>query len=218
MGSKTMGNRIAVIDYGMGNLHSIKKALQYLGGEVLVTADPNDLRTHDRIVLPGIGAFGEGMNNLRASGFLPVLKSEVLEKKKPFLGICLGMQLLADKSFEFGNHEGLSFIPGEVKKFDFGAGDKRRIPHVGWNNIDFQTSHSLLSGINNGSNFYFVHSYHYAPKEDGVIVAASDYGYSFPAIIARGNIFAAQFHPEKSQKDGLKLLTNFLNWEPELNA
>lgn len=211
---------IAIIDYGMGNLHSIKKALEYVGGEVFVTENPADLQNAGRIVLPGIGAFGDGMANLENAGFVEVLKAEILEKKKPFLGICLGMQLLADRSFEFGVHEGLGFMAGEVKKFEFAGSPNNhlRIPHVGWNNINFKSDHALLSGIKDRSDFYFVHSYHYVPKEDNTIVATSDYGYSFPAIVASQNIFATQFHPEKSQKDGLKLLTNFLNWDPEVHA
>ena len=162
MGPEIMGNRmIVIIDYGMGNLHSIKKALEYVGGEVVVSDKPEDLRAAERIVLPGIGAFGDGMANLRDSGMREALLEQVLEKRKPFLGICLGMQLLADRSFEFGTHEGLGIIPGEVKKFTFTSGQKLPIPHVGWNSMSFAPDHPLLDGVKNRSNFYFVHSYHF---------------------------------------------------------
>ncbi len=212
MGSKIMGNRIVIIDYGMGNLHSIRKALEYIGGEVLVTSDPKYLRTADRIVLPGIGAFGDGMTNLRGAGLVPVLREEVLEKKKPFLGICLGMQLLADKSHEFGEHEGLGFISGEVRKFSFVDGQSLPVPHVGWNNLGVKKTHPLLDGVKEGSHFYFVHSFHFIPTSENFVIGTTDYGYDFPAVIGRDNIFATQFHPEKSQRDGLKILENFLNW------
>lgn len=212
-----MDNRIAVIDYGIGNLHSLKKALEFVGGEVLVTADPQDLRSAARIVLPGIGAFGEGMDNLRKSGMEEVLREEIIEQRKPFLGICLGLQLLADRSFEFGEHQGLGFIPGRVRKFDFknsGAGELR-VPHVGWNSLEKKFEHPLLSGVPNGANFYFVHSFHFVPEDNKFVLAIANYGYDFPAIIGYDNIFATQFHPEKSQKDGLRILENFISWNPK---
>ena len=210
-----MGNRIAVIDYGMGNLHSIQKALEYIGGEVLVTGNPADLPDADRVVLPGIGAFGDGMANLRKSGFVNALRNEIIENKKPFLVICLGMQLLADKSYEFGEHEGLGFVPGEVKKFDFlDNSEKLPVPHVGWNSLHFRTTHPILEGVRDGSHFYFVHSFHFVPQGENSLIGMSNYGYDFPAAIGYENIFATQFHPEKSQNDGLKILKNFISWRP----
>lgn len=206
---------IAIIDYGMGNLHSIHKALEYVGGDAVITENPDDLSKAERVVLPGIGAFGDGIANLRKAGFVEALRREVLERKKPFLGICLGMQLLATRSFEFGEHEGLGFIPGEVKKFEFPEAKRLPIPHVGWNSVAIRKEHELLKGIKNNSDFYFVHSFRYLPADQNSVIASCDYGYDFPAIVGSANIFATQFHPEKSQKDGLKLLINFLNWTPQ---
>ncbi len=205
---------IAIIDYGMGNLHSIAKALEYVGAEVIVTNDQRALQDADRLVLPGIGAFGDGMKNLRELGFVELLREEILKKNKPFLGICLGMQLLADKSSEFGEHRGLGFVSGEVVKFDFRDKQKLRVPHVGWNDVELRFPSPVFSGIKNHSDFYFVHSYYFIPKEPGVIEATCDYGGKFAAALQLRNIFATQFHPEKSQTVGLQLLENFLRWEP----
>ncbi len=199
---------IVVMDYGMGNLGSITKALEYVGGTVLLSANPEDVQKAERIVLPGVGAFGDGMKNLRERGLVDALHEEVMEKKKPFLGICLGMQLLAKKSYEFGGHDGLGFIDAEVKRLEPAGGLK--VPHVGWNNVVFQKDHPLLSGIASGADFYFVHSYHMKCTDGSVVIGETDYGRPMTAIIAKDNIFATQFHPEKSQKDGLKILENFI--------
>ncbi|OGD71830.1 imidazole glycerol phosphate synthase, glutamine amidotransferase subunit [Candidatus Collierbacteria bacterium RIFCSPHIGHO2_02_FULL_49_10] len=202
---------IVVIDYGMGNLHSIAKALEYVGAEVLISSKIPDVKRADKLVLPGIGAFGDGIANLRELGLLDVLREEIVAKAKPFLGICLGMQLLADRSFEFGEHEGLGLVRGDVVKFEFGD-EKLRVPHVGWNDVDFRRFSPLFAGIKNHTDFYFVHSYHFVPS--GLAAALCDYGGPFAAALQQGNIFATQFHPEKSQKAGLKLLQNFLEWNP----
>lgn len=191
-----------VIDYGMGNLGSITKALAYVGGNVLLSKNPEDLRRAKWIVLPGVGAFGDGMKNLRGRGFIPVLEEEVRKKKKPFLGVCLGMQLLAKKSEEFGEHEGLGWIDAEVKKLDVAS--PLKVPHVGWNTVVWK------KGDRPPTDFYFVHSYHLVPKDSSVIAGTTDYGGGIVAAVERENIFATQFHPEKSQKEGLRLLEYFV--------
>lgn len=202
---------IAVVDYEMGNLRSIAKALEFVGGDVIVSNKPEDLRSAKKIVLPGVGAFRDGMINLQKKDLISILRQEVKEKKKPLFGICLGMQLLADKSYEFGEWKGLGFISGEVKKFDID--DKYKVPHVGWNNVKFVSDHPLLKGVKNNSDFYFVHSYHLICQEESMVAGVCDYGGDFTAIVAKDNIFATQFHPEKSQKSGLKILENFVKLE-----
>lgn len=192
-----------VIDYGMGNLGSIVKALAYVGGNVLLSDKPEDLRRAKYIVLPGVGAFGDGIKNLRASGFEPLLEEEVLGKKKLFLGICLGMQLLAKKSEEFNTDElGLGWIDAEVKKIK--VEQPLKVPHVGWNTVVWK------KGDRPPSDFYFVHSYHLVPNDKSVIAGVTDYGGEIVAAVEQGNIFATQFHPEKSQKDGLQILEHFV--------
>ncbi|MEK7218311.1 MAG: imidazole glycerol phosphate synthase subunit HisH [Patescibacteria group bacterium] len=205
---------IAVIDYGMGNLRSIAKALEHVGAEVTVTRDPAVIRSAERLVLPGVGAFGNGMGNLRSFELLPVLEEEVLGKKKPFWGICLGMQLLARSSEEFGEHQGLGWIPAIVKRFSFPAGSPLKIPHVGWNTVTFAREHPVTAGREK-ADFYFVHSYYVAPDGDGLTAGTCEYGTRFAACVTRDNIFATQFHPEKSQQDGLRLLRQFCHWQPE---
>lgn len=202
---------IVIVDYDMGNLRSIAKALEYVGGDVIISSKPEDLKKAEKIVLPGVGAFRDGMANLQKKGLDLVLNEEVNKNKKPFLGICLGMQLLADKSYEFGEWNGLGFISGEVKKFDINK--KYKIPHVGWNNVKIIYEHPLLKGIKDNSDFYFVHSYHLICKDKKAIAGTCEYGGDFTAMVAKDNIFATQFHPEKSQKSGLKLLENFVNWK-----
>ncbi|MDD4286961.1 MAG: imidazole glycerol phosphate synthase subunit HisH [Candidatus Peribacteraceae bacterium] len=208
---------IAVIDYGMGNLRSIAKALEYAGGEVAVTRDPEVMRKADRFVLPGVGAFGNGMDHLRSFGLIPALEEEILHKKKPFWGICLGMQLLAEKSEEFGEHRGLGWIPAEVKKFSFPGGANLKIPHVGWNTVTFVQEHPVTKGMKN-VEYYFVHSYYVVPKEKSLVAGTCTYGVDFAACIARDNLFATQFHPEKSQEAGLKMLRNFCDWRPQITS
>ncbi|MCS6800884.1 MAG: imidazole glycerol phosphate synthase subunit HisH [Chloroflexota bacterium] len=202
---------IAIVDYGMGNLHSVRHAFELVGAEVRVTRDPEELYAAERIVLPGVGAFGECVKNLEASGLRAVLAELVLERGTPFLGICLGMQVLATLGEEFGRHEGLGWVPGVVRRF---AGEGLRIPHVGWNEIAPQIESPLFRGLGHAPCFYFVHSYHFVPDDPRVVAATCDYGGPFPAAILSRNIFATQFHPEKSQAVGLRLLENFLEWEP----
>ncbi len=201
---------IAIVDYGMGNLGSITKALEYVGGEVKLTSKPEDLVHADRIVLPGVGAFGDGMRELSLRGFLPVLEEEIQKKKKPLLGVCLGMQLLAYTSTEFGEHKGLGWIKSRVVRLS--SNSQLKVPHVGWNGVRFLKDHPMLTSIESESDFYFVHSYHMLCEDKDLVIGTVEYGEAITAIVAHDNIFATQFHPEKSQKVGLQILKNFLTW------
>ncbi|MCM8778298.1 MAG: imidazole glycerol phosphate synthase subunit HisH [Candidatus Omnitrophica bacterium] len=199
---------IAIVDYKMGNLRSIAKAFEVMGAEVLITAQGEDLKNAQAIVLPGVGAFGQGMRHLREQGIAPVLKEEI-DKGKPFLGICLGMQLLFSYSEEQGRHRGLDIIKGRVECFP----KNLKVPHIGWNQIKIKNQESkikILEGIPNGAYFYFVHSYYVVPENKEIILAKTDYGIEFPSVIQKDNILGVQFHPEKSQELGLKFLENFL--------
>ena len=199
--------RVTIVDYQMGNQQSVANAFEGLGCEGLVSNRPEDIAKADRIILPGVGAFGEGMEHLKSLHLDELIIEQVVEKKKPFLGICLGMQILADLSHEFGVHEGLGLIPGEVKRL---KAEGLLLPHVGWNDIKVQRKSELLEGIVTGSDFYFVHSFHFAVKSPGHAAATCEYGEEFVAIVEKDNIFGVQFHPEKSQKAGRRLLENFL--------
>lgn len=202
---------IAIIDYGMGNLRSVQKAFEKVGFEARVTADPADLRDAERLVLPGVGAFKDCMDNLRAGGFIEPIRRHV-ESGKPFLGICLGLQLLFSESEEFGRHSGLGIIPGKVVRFPADmhvAGEELKVPHMGWNQIRLQPEVPLFRGVAEGSAVYFVHSYYVIPDDPTVIAAVTDYGIEFCSAIRRENVMAVQFHPEKSQQIGLRILRNF---------
>lgn len=211
--------RTAIIDYGSGNLRSAAKAFERaareagLGGAIVVTAAPDDVARADRVVLPGVGAFADCMAGLDAvPGMKEALGRAVREQGRPFLGICVGLQLLATTGHEHGSHAGLDWIPGEVRRIE-GAGLK--IPHMGWNELAVRgPSHPLLQGIATGAHAYFVHSYHFAPRDAEVVLATADYGGPLAAVVARGNIAGTQFHPEKSQATGLRLIANFLGWRP----
>jgi len=200
------GPTVAVVDYGMGNLRSAQKGLEKAGVKAVVTGDPAMVRSADAVVLPGVGAFRDCMANLTNAGLVPPVL-EAIERGKPFLGICLGMQLLMTVSEEFGVHRGLDVIPGRVVRFDMESGLK--IPHMGWNRVHYSGDRSLFEGIEDGSFFYFVHSYYVVPEEESVVCGWTDYGDRFCSAIARGNLFATQFHPEKSHHHGLKVLENF---------
>ncbi len=209
--------KIALIDYGSGNIHSAFKALQKAGNDiaetqVFVTSNPLELKNASHIVLPGVGAFGDCYQGITSiSGMIEELKENILHKKKPFLGICVGMQLLAEKGFENGVHRGFGFIKGEVKKFDFlASSNSLKIPHMGWNNVSYQENSQLFRNIKQNSDFYFVHSYHFAVENSEEISATCNYGINFCASVEKENIFGVQFHPEKSQANGLKLLANFI--------
>ena len=196
---------IAIIDYGVGNLFSLKSSLEYLGLEVKITADDQEIRSADKIILPGVGAFGDAIKKLESTNLIPVIKEEI--KKKPLLGICLGMQLLLDKSYEFGEYKGLGLIPGEVVPFDIPK--EYKVPHMGWNSLDItQKDCALLKNTKDGEYVYYVHSY-YAKTESKYIAATSNYCIDVPGVIFNGNVYGAQFHPEKSGEVGLKILKAF---------
>ncbi len=201
---------IYIVDYGMSNLQSVGNALRYLGADCSIITEPVSLVTEDRLILPGVGAYGDAMGQLSARGFVPWLEEAVLVRKHPFLGVCLGMQLIARSSEEFGDHQGLGWIGASVKRFPEGL----RLPHMGWNDLSVVTGHPLLEGIPARGAFYFLHSYYLELEDRGPLVATSDYGFPFPAVICQGNIAATQFHPEKSQDNGLRILENFLEWQP----
>lgn len=196
---------IAVIDYGMGNLRSVEKALESLGAEVVVTHDPNVVRHADAVLLPGVGAFGDAMENLRQLGMVSAIE-DVVREGKLFLGICLGMQLLFTSSEEHGLHQGLNLLPGHVRRFQ---GDFK-IPHIGWNDMTLLKKDPLLDGVVNGDYVYWVHSLVVEPQDRDVLLATTDYYGEVPGIVGRGNVYGIQFHPEKSSRVGLQLLANFV--------
>lgn len=200
---------ILIIDYGMGNLRSVAKGFESVGARARVCRDPAELAAAEKIVLPGVGAFRDAIAHLREQGFVEPLQ-EYLHSERPFLGICLGLQLLFERSYEEGLHEGLGLFPGEVVRFEDRPGLK--IPHMGWNQlIDRQPDNPLLAGIPAEAWFYFVHSYHVVPADPCLVAARSEHGIPVTAMIRQGNLFATQFHPEKSQQHGLRLLENFAN-------
>ena len=193
-----------IIDYGAGNLFSVSNALNYLGCENRISSDKNDIISADRLILPGVGAFGDAMDKLKSSGLIDIIKQEAAQK--PFLGICLGMQLLFEEGYEFGFHKGLGLIPGTVKLME--PGDALVIPQMGWNSLEFNNPCPLLKGISNGEYVYFVHSYA-AECPDAYVSAYTDYGGKVTALVNSGTVYGAQFHPEKSGEAGLNILKNF---------
>jgi len=197
-------NVIAIIDYGMGNLRSVEKAFEKLGFDVAVSSDPMFIDRADGIILPGVGAFADCMSNLISAG-LEKAVYDGIESGKPFLGICLGLQLLFQESEEDGIHKGLGIFKGRVRRLPKG----RKIPHMGWNQIKYVNKSPIFNGVPEGSHFYFVHSYYVDPVEKDVISTVTDYGLEFTSSVWSGNIFAVQFHPEKSGDIGLKVLENF---------
>jgi glutamine amidotransferase len=214
---------VAIVDYQSGNLHSAAKAFERaaresgIAAEIAVTSDPGTVLRADRVVLPGVGAFGDCYQGLaNTPGMIDALSEAVLERKRPFFGICVGMQLLADRGLEHGVHRGLGWIGGEVRVIE--PADKSfKVPHMGWNTLSYLRPHPLFEGIpgdDAGGHAYFVHSYQFRAQDPADVVAFSDYGGPVTACVARGNIAGSQFHPEKSQKLGLKLISNFLRWQP----
>jgi glutamine amidotransferase len=211
-----------IIDYGSGNLHSAHKAFEraardqsIIDARIVLTSDPAAVRTADRIVLPGVGAFADCLRGLNAvPGMREALEEAVRIRQRPFLGICVGMQLMASRGLEHGVHEGLGWIAGEVRALE-PADPSLKIPHMGWNTLSARAAHPLLAGIATGGeglHAYFVHSYHLVPQDRAAIVAETDYGGAVTAIVANGNVAGTQFHPEKSQRLGLSLIANFLCW------
>lgn len=201
---------IAIVDYGMGNVRSVQKAIEHVApnDQVFLTDNAKLISEADRVVFPGQGAMGACMQALNEHGLVDVIKQAAYEK--PFLGICLGLQLLFDHSQENGGTNGLSIIPGDVVKFDK---SDLKIPHMGWNNVKQDIDHPLWHNIDDNSRFYSVHSYYVKEADHSVVAGSTDYGVDFTCAIAKDNMFAVQFHPEKSQHDGLQLLTNFVNWK-----
>jgi len=214
---------VAIIDYGSGNLHSAAKAFERAAREagspltIKVTADPEDVLSAERIVLPGVGAFADCKAGLASiPGMIEALEEAVHETGKPFLGICVGLQLMATRGLEHGVTPGLDWVAGEVRAIEPDDGSLK-IPHMGWNTLNVVREHALLNGIptgDEGLHAYFVHSYHLAPEELSDLVATTDYGGPVTALVARDNMAGSQFHPEKSQKLGLALIGNFLTWQP----
>ncbi len=197
---------IAIIDYDAGNLKSVEKALNYLGEDAIVTRDYRDILTADKVILPGVGAFGEAMERIRQYDLDKVIR-EVIEKQTPFLGICLGLQLLFAGSEENGGVEGLHILDGEIVRIP--AKDGLKIPHIGWNSLHLQHQGRLFAGITEGTFVYFVHSYYLKARDDEIVKASTEYGVSIHASVEQENVFACQFHPEKSSSAGLQILRNF---------
>ena len=202
---------VAIIDYGVGNLFSLKSSFGAIGAEVVVTSDPEVLKKADRLLLPGVGAFGDAINKLNESGLKEVVISEA-KGGKPILGICLGMQLLFEKSFEYGEHEGLGLIDGNIKPIADVINPDLKVPHIGWNALDICKSSPIFKYINSGDCVYFVHSFYAADCSDSVI-ATAEYSAPLTAAVAKGNVFGCQFHPEKSGEVGLNILRAFLEVE-----
>ena len=200
----------AIIDYGMGNLLSVQRAFEKCGSDAVIIDNPLELRDAEHIVLPGVGAFPDAMDNLRKNGWIEELNRAVLEKETPILGICLGMQLLADKGYEVRECDGLGYIPGEIVRFTQ-TQEKERIPHVGWNEILKREDSPLFDEIADGTNYYFVHSYHFQVANEENIATVTPYCGEFVSSVVKDNIVGTQFHPEKSQKAGFKLIKNFLS-------
>ncbi len=198
---------IGIIDYGVGNLKSVKNSLDFLNIPNKIVSKPDEISTCEKIILPGVGAFGAAMEKLNMLGFAEVIK-KFAANQKPILGICLGMQLLFEESYEHGHHQGLGLIKGKVLPFREKINDLP-IPLIGWNGINKENESMLLKNIDNDSSFYFVHSFYCEPENHDVTMASSDYGIKFAAIVHKDNIFGCQFHPEKSQASGLKILENF---------
>lgn len=207
-------SKVVIIDYGSGNLQSVFNALEMVktpSHTIQISNNPEDLKSATHIILPGVGAFGDCISNLKAiKGMVEELQIQTLKNKKPFLGICVGMQLLADFGFEYGKHSGLGFISGNVIEID-NQNNSLKVPHIGWNNISIHKHHPILDGIQDGEHFYFVHSFHFVPKNQNNIIATVNYGSDLTAIISKDNIVATQFHPEKSADAGLRILKNFIS-------
>jgi glutamine amidotransferase len=197
---------IAIIDYGMGNLRSVQKAFERSGHEATITDDPAVLADARKVVLPGVGAFRDAIAAIESRQLVEPIRA-VVAGGKPLLGICLGLQLLFERSFEDGEYQGLGVIPGDVVRF--GLPPEYKVPHMGWNQVRFRRRPPIFAGIDEGAHFYFVHSYYVVPRDESVIATETDYSQPFCSSIWRDNLFATQFHPEKSQRDGLRLLKNF---------
>jgi imidazole glycerol-phosphate synthase subunit HisH len=201
--------KVAIVDYGLGNRQSIAEAIRKVGHDPLITRDFAELEAADNIILPGVGAFGLGMENLASSGLIPLLERLVLQERKPFLGICLGFQLLARTSEEFGAHYGLGWLDASVRRLRPQSGDLK-VPHVGWDETKITTESMVWQGIPDNAHFYYVHGYHVECVDASSVLSTFNYGRSIVSAVKKGNIIGTQFHPEKSQQHGLTLLKNFI--------
>ncbi|MEM9644443.1 MAG: imidazole glycerol phosphate synthase subunit HisH [Planctomycetota bacterium] len=197
---------ITIVDYQMGNLRSVQKAIEKIGGHARISSDAHEIAAAEKLILPGVGAFGDAMAEINRRDLAPSIR-DFVESGRPFLGICLGLQLLFDTGFEHGTHQGLGILPGDVVKFELGDGFK--VPHMGWNQVRRKSQPPILDGMSDETQFYFVHSYFVKPADESVVALTCDYGGEFCAMVWKDNVYAAQFHPEKSQADGLKLLSGF---------
>ncbi len=198
---------IAIIDYDAGNMLSVAKAMKFLGQEPVITRDADTLKSADKVILPGVGAFGDAMNKLNGYDLVPVIK-DLITEGKPFFGICLGLQLLYEESEESPGVLGIGALSGTIRKIP--AGEYKKIPHMGWNSLDFPNKGRLFEGIDEGSYVYFVHSYYLDAKDRSSVTATCEYNTTIDASVEKGNVFACQFHPEKSGNVGLKILENFI--------
>jgi len=202
---------VLIVDYGMCNLGSVKRAFEECSANAFISDNPKDAERASHIVLPGVGAFGDAMKNIASAGWDSALKKNGIEQKVPILGICLGMQLLAEKGYEGGEHQGLGLIPGEVRKiYSENPHSTFRVPHIGWNEIHKQQEHTLLQKLEPSTDFYFVHSYFFKTTRSEDILATTHYGLNFPSIVCKDNIMGVQFHPEKSSRAGFQIIRNFL--------
>jgi glutamine amidotransferase len=197
---------LAIIDYQMGNLRSVQKGFEKMGHAAAITSAPATLAQADKLVLPGVGAFADAIAELRRRDLVEPIR-DAIAGGKPFLGICLGLQMLFDVGYEDGEHEGLGILPGEVRRFDVPA--EYKVPHMGWNRVHLKRRPPIFAGVEDNAHFYFVHSYYVAPKDDAVVSGVASYPNPFCAMVWRDNLFATQFHPEKSQAVGLQVLKNF---------
>jgi glutamine amidotransferase len=197
---------LAIIDYQMGNLRSVQKGFEKVGHQAVITSDPDVLRRATKVVLPGVGAFGDAMAELRRRDLVEPIR-DAIHAGKPFLGICLGLQLLFDKGHEGGEHQGLGVLPGKVVRFELPHDYK--VPHMGWNQLLIRRPAPILDGLGEGTHVYFVHSYYVVPEDASVVATETEYGQPFCSMVWRDNVYATQFHPEKSQADGLRILRNF---------
>ncbi|MCH2132775.1 MAG: imidazole glycerol phosphate synthase subunit HisH [Phycisphaerales bacterium] len=206
---------VGIVDYGAGNIASVENILSYIGAETIRVATPEQIQSCERLILPGVGAAGQAVDRLRSSGLDQALHEAVLDRGVPFLGICLGMQLLADKLHEFGEHDGLGWIPGSVVHLSEAVGERCQVPHTGWSSVcGVSNSPVIKAGLSQRSEFYFSHSFVFRPAREADVAATFDYHGSLVAAVGRENIIATQFHPEKSQIAGQRLLEEFLDWSP----
>ena len=203
--------KVAIVNYGMGNLNSVRRSFEEIGADVVVATHPSALYEVDKVVLPGVGAFSEGMKHLKDGGWVPALHDVVQIKKKPLLGICLGMQMLATTGYEGVETSGLGFISGEVRRIDL-LGCKERIPHMGWNEVHYRANNLMFENIPDSSDFYFVHSYAFVAANPDNLIATVNYGVELAAVVNDNNVFGCQFHPEKSSKTGRQMLRNFMGY------